>query len=109
MSEEKGPTPLSYSPSPSTSESKEAPEPIAAPVNTEHLDRSVDELELSVRTANCLQNESIRFIGELVQRTEADLLRTKNFGRKCLVEVREILGGLGLQLGMELEGWEPPI
>ena len=68
-----------------------------------NLFKSVDELELSVRSANCLQNANIRFIGELVQRTEAEMLKTKNFGRKSLNEIKETLGGLGLSLGMTIE------
>jgi len=69
----------------------------------ENLFRSVDELELSVRSANCLQNANIKYIGELVQRTEAEMLKTKNFGRKSLNEIKEILAGMGLSLGMKLE------
>lgn len=72
------------------------------------LDRSVDELELSVRSANCLQNANIRYIGELVQRTESEMLKTKNFGRKSLKEIKELLADMGLQLGMKLDGWMPP-
>ena len=68
-----------------------------------HLFKSVDELELSVRSANCLQNANIRFIGELVQRTEAEMLKTKNFGRKSLNEIKDVLGGMGLFLGMTIE------
>ena len=67
----------------------------------ENLFRSVDELELSVRSANCLQNANIKFIGELVQRTEAEMLKTKNFGRKSLKEIKEILAEMGLSLGHE--------
>jgi DNA-directed RNA polymerase subunit alpha len=74
----------------------------------ENLDKSVDELELSVRSANCLQNANIRYIGELVQRSEAEMLKTKNFGRKSLKEIKEILAEMGLQLGMKLEGWVSP-
>lgn len=74
----------------------------------EHLDKSVDELELSVRSANCLKNANIRYIGELVQRTEAEMLKTKNFGRKSLNEIKEILGDMNLHLGMKVEGWQPP-
>jgi len=73
-----------------------------------NLLRSVDELELSVRAANCLQNANIRFIYELVQKTEAEMLKTKNFGRKSLNEIKEILAGMGLQLGMKLENFPPP-
>ena len=73
----------------------------------ENLLRTVDELELSVRSANCLQNANIRYIGELVQRTEAEMLKTKNFGRKSLKEIKEILAEMGLSLGMKLDGWPP--
>jgi DNA-directed RNA polymerase subunit alpha len=79
----------------------------AAKLN-ENLDKSVDELELSVRSANCLQNANIRYIGELVQKSEAEMLKTKNFGRKSLKEIKEILAEMGLSLGMKLEGWVPP-
>jgi DNA-directed RNA polymerase subunit alpha len=68
----------------------------------ENLNRSVDELELSVRSYNCLKNADIRTIGELVQKTEAEMLKTKNFGRKSLNEIKEILHGMGLSLGMDL-------
>lgn len=71
----------------------------------ENLYRPVDELELSVRSANCLQNADIKFIGELVQRTEQEMLKTKNFGRKSLNEIREILHEMGLGFGMRLEGF----
>jgi DNA-directed RNA polymerase subunit alpha len=74
------------------------------PINP-NLFRSVDELELSVRSANCLQNANIRLIGELVQKTEADMLKTKNFGRKSLNEIKDILASMGLELGMTLEGF----
>ncbi len=74
------------------------------PLN-ENLFRSVDELELSVRSANCLQNANITLIGELVQKSEQDMLKTKNFGRKSLKEIKEILATMGLQLGMKLENW----
>jgi DNA-directed RNA polymerase subunit alpha len=70
-----------------------------------HLFRSVDELELSVRSANCLQNANIRYIGELVQRTESEMLKTKNFGRKSLNEIKEVLASMGLSLGMALENF----
>jgi DNA-directed RNA polymerase subunit alpha len=69
----------------------------------EHLARSVEELELSVRSYNCLKNANIRTIGELVQKTEAEMLKTKNFGRKSLNEIKEILAEMGLSLGMKLE------
>lgn len=72
------------------------------------LSRSVDELELSVRSYNCLKNANVRTIGELVQKTEADLLKVKNFGRKSLHEIQEILQGMGLKLGMQLDNWPAP-
>jgi DNA-directed RNA polymerase subunit alpha len=71
----------------------------------EKLGKSVDEMELSVRSYNCLKNANIRTIGELVQKTEAEMLKTKNFGRKSLNEIKEILGGMGLSLGMKLDDW----
>lgn len=73
----------------------------------ENLLRSVDELELSVRSANCLANADIKRIGDLVQRTESEMLKTKNFGRKSLKEIKEILGEMGLSLGMKLDSWPP--
>jgi DNA-directed RNA polymerase subunit alpha len=75
-----------------------------APLNPT-LFKSVDELELSVRSANCLQNANIRLIGELVQRTESEMLKTKNFGRKSLNEIKEVLASVSLELGMVLEGF----
>jgi DNA-directed RNA polymerase subunit alpha len=69
----------------------------------EHLDKSVEELELSVRSYNCLKNANIRSIRELVQKTEAEMLKTKNFGRKSLNEIKDILQTMGLGLGMKLE------
>lgn len=78
------------------------PEPLNA-----NLFKSVDELELSVRSANCLQNANIRFIGELVQKTEAEMLKTKNFGRKSLNEIKETLASLGLSLGMTIDNLPP--
>jgi DNA-directed RNA polymerase subunit alpha len=74
------------------------------PLN-ENLFRSVEELELSVRSANCLQNANIHIIGELVQKTEAEMLKTKNFGRKSLKEIKEILSDMGLSLGMKIDSW----
>ncbi len=71
----------------------------------EVLFRPVEELELSVRSANCLQNANVRYIGELVQRTEPEMLKTKNFGRKSLNELKQVLGELGLQFGMKLESF----
>jgi DNA-directed RNA polymerase subunit alpha len=67
----------------------------------------VDALELSVRTANCLKNDNIVYIGELVQKTEAELPRTPSFGRESLNEIREVLAQMGLHLGMEVPGWPP--
>jgi len=72
----------------------------------ENLFRPVDELELSVRSANCLQNAGIKLIGELVQRTEGEMLKTKNFGSKSLKEIRDILGEMDLQLGMKIDSWD---
>lgn len=72
-----------------------------------HLLRKVDELELSVRSANCLKNDNIIYIGDLVQKTEADMLRTPNFGRKSLNEIKEVLTNMGIHLGMKVEGWPP--
>jgi DNA-directed RNA polymerase subunit alpha len=71
----------------------------------ERLAKSVDEMELSVRSYNCLKNANIRTIGELVQKTEVEMLKTKNFGRKSLNEIKEILSTMGLSLGMKLDGW----
>jgi len=81
--------------------------PVQEAVLNENLFRSVDELELSVRSANCLQNANIKTIGDLVQKTEAEMLKTKNFGRKSLKEIKEILSEMGLSLGMKLENWPP--
>lgn len=80
------------------------PEEAASDLN-ENLFKTVDELELSVRSANCLQNADVRYIGELVQRTEAEMLKTKNFGRKSLNEIKELLTEMGLSLGMRLENF----
>jgi DNA-directed RNA polymerase subunit alpha len=74
----------------------------------ENLYRSVDELELSVRSANCLKNAGIKLIGELVSRSEAEMLKTQNFGRKSLNEIKDILADMGLTLGMKLEGFPDP-
>jgi DNA-directed RNA polymerase subunit alpha len=85
----------------------EPPEPGVEPVVrtdlNEHLFRSVDELELSVRASNCLKTANIRSIADLVQRTESELLKTKNFGKKSLNEIKTILGEMGLSLGMRLD------
>jgi DNA-directed RNA polymerase subunit alpha len=83
-----------------TTAAKEEDEPL-----NENLFRSVEELELSVRSANCLQNANIHLIGELVQRTESEMLKTKNFGRKSLKEIKEILADMGLSLGMRIDNW----
>ncbi len=72
-----------------------------------NLVRKVDELELSVRSANCLKNDNIVYIGDLVQKTEAEMLRTPNFGRKSLNEIKEVLAQMGLHLGMEIPAWPP--
>lgn len=94
---------------------EEIPEPVIEeslpekPAFNENLNRRVDELELSVRSANCLQNANIRYIGELCMKTEAEMLKTKNFGRKSLNEIKEILAEMGLSLGMKLDGWSTPM
>lgn len=72
-----------------------------------NLLRRVEELELSVRSANCLKNENILYIGDLVQKTESDMLKTPNFGRKSLNEIKEVLTGMGLSLGMTIPNWPP--
>ena len=70
-----------------------------------NLLKKVDELELSVRSANCLKNDNIVYIGDLVQKTEAEMLRTPNFGRKSLNEIKEVLAKMGIHLGMDTPGW----
>jgi DNA-directed RNA polymerase subunit alpha len=77
------------------------------PAFNKFLLKKVDELELSVRSANCLKNDNIIYIGDLVQKTEAEMLRTPNFGRKSLNEIKEVLSSMGLRLGMEISGWPP--
>jgi len=72
-----------------------------------NLLRKVDELELSVRSANCLKNDNIVYIGDLVQKTESEMLRTPNFGRKSLNEIKEVLSQMGLNLGMQIQNWPP--
>jgi DNA-directed RNA polymerase subunit alpha len=72
-----------------------------------YLLKKVDELELSVRSANCLKNDNIIYIGDLVQKSEAEMLRTPNFGRKSLNEIKEVLSSMGLRLGMDIPGWPP--
>jgi DNA-directed RNA polymerase subunit alpha len=79
-----------------------APDQLSASVN-EHLDKSVEELELSVRSYNCLKNANIRTLRELVEKSEGDMLKTKNFGRKSLNEIKDILATLGLSLGMRID------
>ena len=83
-------------------------EELQKPQFNENLYRSVEELELSVRSANCLKNANIHKIYQLVSKTEAEMLKTKNFGRKSLNEIKEVLGEMDLSLGMKLEGFEPP-
>ena len=80
--------------------------PSELPFN-KNLLRKVDELELSVRSANCLKNDNIVYIGDLVQKTEAEMLRTPNFGRKSLNEIKEVLAQMGVHLGMEIPNWPP--
>ena len=80
----------------------------ASPKFNENLYRSVEELELSVRSANCLKNADINQIWQLVSKSEAEMLKTKNFGRKSLNEIKEVLGEMELSLGMKLEGFVPP-
>lgn len=93
-------------------EMEPAPEEITMnrekPKFNENLYRSVEELELSVRSANCLKNADINQIWQLVSKTEAEMLKTKNFGRKSLNEIKEVLSEMGLSLGMKLEGFKPP-
>lgn len=92
----------------------ETEEPVEEPKGPPYLDKlkdlnkRIDELEFSVRSANCLKNANIHYIGELVQKTEQEMLKTKNFGRKSLEEILRILDTMGLTLGMKLEGWTPP-
>ncbi|MBX2833360.1 MAG: DNA-directed RNA polymerase subunit alpha [Micavibrio sp.] len=89
---------------PETASEKEEAEEL--PFN-KNLLKKVDELELSVRSANCLKNDNIVYIGDLVQKSESDMLRTPNFGRKSLNEIKEVLSTMGLHLGMQTEGWPP--
>ena len=88
-----------------TVESREVPQ--VAPAFNRHLLRKVDELELSVRSANCLKNDNIVYIGDLIRKTEGEMLRTPNFGRKSLNEIKEVLAQMGLHLGMEIPDWPP--
>jgi DNA-directed RNA polymerase subunit alpha len=89
---------------PTSRTAEDAPEDL--PFNRNLL-RKVDELELSVRSANCLKNDNIVYIGDLVQKTESEMLRTPNFGRKSLNEIKEVLTQMGLHLGMEIVTWPP--
>jgi DNA-directed RNA polymerase subunit alpha len=82
-------------------------EPQAELPFNKNLLRKVDELELSVRSANCLKNDNIVYIGDLVQKTEGEMLRTPNFGRKSLTEIKQVLEQMGLHLGMEIPNWPP--
>jgi len=84
-----------------------AEEQATEPAFNPNLLRKVDELELSVRSANCLKNDNIVYIGDLVQKTEQEMLRTPNFGRKSLNEIKEVLEQMGLHLGMEVTNWPP--
>jgi DNA-directed RNA polymerase subunit alpha len=90
---------------------QEEPEPVSEDATAaeedwnEHLFKRVDDLELSVRSANCLQNAGIEYIWQLVERTEGEMLKTKNFGRKSLNEIKEIMGELGLSLGTKLHNF----
>ncbi len=87
---------------------KEAAPEVAADLSfNPALLKKVDELELSVRSANCLKNDNIVYIGDLIQKTEAEMLRTPNFGRKSLNEIKEVLAAMGLHLGMEVPDWPP--
>jgi len=90
-------------------EVQEVPQDRPAAVHNENLDRSVEELELSVRSYNCLKNANITTIRELVQKTEQEMLKTKNFGRKSLNEIKEILSAMGLSLGLKFDEKGNPI
>ncbi len=85
----------------------ELPEEEEEPQFNENLLKPIDELELSVRSFNCLQSAGIKYVGDLVQRTEAEMLKTKNFGRKSLKEIKELLADMDLELGTDLENWPP--
>jgi len=88
-------------------ERREEEEKDESPQLNENLFKTVDSLELSVRAANCLENANIKYIGELVTRSEGDMLKTKNFGRKSLNEIKDILAEMGLSLGMKIDGFDP--
>ena len=96
---------LAYFVGPTTAEDKPtpSPEPDIDPI----LLRPVDDLELTVRSANCLKAESIYYVGDLIQRTEVELLKTPNLGKKSLTEIKDVLAARGLSLGMRLENWPP--
>lgn len=89
-------------------EAEDQPSDEEKPKQNENLYRSVEELELSVRSANCLKNADILKIYQLVQKTEGEMLKTKNFGRKSLNEIKDVLSEMGLSLGIKLDGFEPP-
>lgn len=89
-------------------EAEQVSEEEEKPEYYQYLDKKIDELELSVRSANCLKNANIRYIGELVQKTESEMLKTKNFGRKSLNELKKVLEKMGLSFGMEIPDWKPP-
>ncbi|KPF91457.1 DNA-directed RNA polymerase subunit alpha [Novosphingobium sp. AAP83] len=99
--------PVGHVPSVSGGIATHAPEESDANQLNRYLLKKVDELELSVRSANCLKNDNIIYIGDLVQKTEAEMLRTPNFGRKSLNEIKEVLSSMGLRLGMDIPGWPP--
>ena len=80
---------------------------VTEPAFNKNLLKKVDELELSVRSMNCLKNDNIIYIGDLVQKSEGEMLRTPNFGRKSLNEIKEVLTGMSLYLGMEIPNWPP--
>jgi len=84
-----------------------SPEKQEEPIINKNLLKKVDELELSVRSMNCLKNDNIIYIGDLVQKTEPEMLRTPNFGRKSLNEIKEVLNSMSLYLGMEIPNWPP--
>lgn len=88
-------------------EKKDEEEEDVEPLNP-YLDKPVEDLELSVRSANCLKNAEIHFIGDLAQKTDQEMLKTKNFGRKSLNEIKALLSEMGLTLGMKVENWTPP-
>ncbi len=98
--------PVARPAAPSQPSALAADEPTDVSMNRNLL-KKVDELELSVRSANCLKNDNIIYIGDLVQKSEPEMLRTPNFGRKSLNEIKEVLSAMGLRLGMDIPGWPP--